>query len=353
MSKTILIMAGGTGGHIYPALAVADVLRGRNWQVVWLGSRAGMEMRVVPEHGYKIETIRFGGLRGKGIVRIALLPLNLLIAFWQSASVIFRVRPDVVLGMGGYVSFPGGMMAALFLRPLIVHEQNAIAGLANKVLAMLADRVHEAFPKTLSRAMCTGNPVRQSVIDVEHPKQRYSGRSGRLRLLVMGGSLGSKALNETVPDALALLPKEARPKVTHQSGRQHLPALEAAYRNAGVDADMVAFIDDIASAYAQVDLVVCRAGATTVAELAVAGVPSVLVPFPSAVDNHQTVNARFLADSDAAVLIQQKDLTPRRLADVLLNFTWERLAQMAGRARALGKANAAGDVANHCVAMAG
>ncbi len=353
MSKTILIMAGGTGGHIYPALAVADVLRGRNWQVVWLGSRAGMEMRVVPEHGYKIETIRFGGLRGKGIVRIALLPLNLLIAFWQSASVIFRVRPDVVLGMGGYVSFPGGMMAALFLRPLIVHEQNAIAGLANKVLAMLADRVLEAFPKTLSRAICTGNPVRQSVIDVEHPKQRYSGRSGCLRLLVMGGSLGSKALNETVPDALALLPKEARPKVTHQSGRQHLPALEAAYRNAGVDADMVAFIDDIASAYAQVDLVVCRAGATTVAELAVAGVPSVLVPFPSAVDNHQTVNARFLADSDAAVLIQQKDLTPRRLADVLLNFTWERLAQMAGRARALGKANAAGDVANHCVAMAG
>jgi UDP-N-acetylglucosamine--N-acetylmuramyl-(pentapeptide) pyrophosphoryl-undecaprenol N-acetylglucosamine transferase len=353
VSKTILVMAGGTGGHIYPALAVADVLRKRGWHVVWLGSRAGMEMRVIPGHGYVIETIRFGGLRGKGLVRMALLPLNLLIAFWQSASVIFRVRPDVVLGMGGYVSFPGGMMAALFLRPLIVHEQNAIAGLANKVLAMLADRVLEAFPGTLSRAICTGNPVRQTIVDVAAPKQRYAGRSGVLRLLVIGGSLGSKALNETVPDALALLPREARPNVIHQSGRQHLPALEAAYRDADVDADMVAFIDDIASAYAQADLVVCRAGATTVAELAVAGVPSVLVPFPSAVDDHQTVNARFLADSEAAILIQQQDLTPPRLADVLLNFTRERLVQMASRARALGKADAANDVANHCVAMAG
>lgn len=353
MSRTILIMAGGTGGHIYPALAVADVLRGRDWNVVWLGSRTGMEMRVIPEHGYELKTIRFGGLRGKGILRMALLPLNLLIAFWQSASVVFSVRPDVVLGMGGYISFPGGMMAGLFLRPLVVHEQNAIAGLANKVLAMLADRVLEAFPGTLSRAICTGNPVRQSVIDIADPKQRLSTRSGSLRLLVIGGSLGSKALNETVPDALALLPQESRPKVTHQSGRQHLPALEAAYRNAGVDADMVAFIDDIASAYAQADLVVCRAGATTVAELAVAGVASVLVPFPYAVDDHQTVNARFLADNGAAVLIQQKDLTPPRLADVLLSFTWDRLAQMASRARALGKADAAGDVANHCVAMAG
>jgi UDP-N-acetylglucosamine--N-acetylmuramyl-(pentapeptide) pyrophosphoryl-undecaprenol N-acetylglucosamine transferase len=353
VSKTILIMAGGTGGHIFPALAVADMLRDRDWNVVWLGSRAGMEMRVIPEHGYEIRTIRFGGLRGKGIVRMALLPLNLLIAFWQSARVIFSARPDVVLGMGGYVSFPGAMMAALFLRPLVVHEQNAIAGLANRVLAMLADRVLEAFPGTLSRAICTGNPVRQSVVDIADPAQRFSARSGSLRLLVIGGSLGSKALNETVPEALALLPQESRPKVTHQSGRQHLAALESAYRNAGVDADMVAFIDDIASAYAQADLVLCRAGATTVAEIAVAGVASVLVPFPFAVDDHQTVNARFLADSDAAILIQQKDLTPPRLADVLLSFTFERLAQMASRARALGKANATGDVANHCVTMAG
>ncbi len=353
MSKTILIMAGGTGGHIYPALAVADVLRQRGWQVVWLGSRAGMEARVVPEHGYAIESIRFGGLRGKGIVRMALLPLNLLIAFWQSATVIFRVRPDVVLGMGGYVSFPGGMMAALFLRPLIVHEQNAIAGLANKVLSMVADRVLEAFPGALSRAFCTGNPVRQCIVAVADPRTRFSKRSGTMSLLVLGGSLGSKALNETVPDALALLPQEARPQVTHQSGRQHLPALQAAYRKAGVDAYMVAFIDDIAHAYAHADLVVCRAGATTVAELAVAGVPSVLVPFPFAVDDHQTANARFLADSDAAVLIQQKELTPRRLADVLLSFTRERLSRMAGRARKLGKPNAAEDVADHCVAMAG
>jgi UDP-N-acetylglucosamine--N-acetylmuramyl-(pentapeptide) pyrophosphoryl-undecaprenol N-acetylglucosamine transferase len=353
VSKTILVMAGGTGGHIFPALAVAEVLRRHDWRVVWLGSRAGMEMRVIPEHGYQIEAIRFGGVRGKGLVRLAMLPLNLLIAFWQSAGVIFRVRPDVVLGMGGYVSFPGAMMAALFLRPLIIHEQNTIAGLSNKVLAMLADRVLEAFPGALSRATCTGNPVRQSVIDIDDPKQRFSSRSGRLRVLVMGGSLGSTALNETVPGAIALLPQETRPDVTHQSGRQHLPALENAYRDAGVDANTVAFVDDIGSAYAQADLVVCRAGAITIAELAVAGVPSVLVPFPFAVDDHQTVNARFLADSEAAVLIQQKDLTPRRLADVLLNFTRERLALMAGRARALGKPNAASDVANNCMAMAG
>ena len=270
-----------------------------------------------------------------------------------SAGVIFRVRPDVVLGMGGYISFPGAMMAALFLRPLIIHEQNTIAGLANKVLAMLADRVLEAFPEALSRAICTGNPVRQSVVAVSEPKQRYASRTGSFHLLVMGGSLGSKALNDTVPDALALLPENSRPKVTHQSGRQHLPALENAYRNAGVDAETVAFVDDIGSAYAQADLVVCRAGATTVSELAVAGVPSVLVPFPFAVDDHQTANARFLADSDAAVLVQQKDLTPRKLADILMNFTRERLMQMAERARTLGKPNAANDVANHCVAITG
>ncbi len=353
VSKTILIMAGGTGGHIYPALAVADVLLERDWNVVWLGSRAGMEMRVVPEHGYDIRAIRFGGLRGKGIVRMALLPLNLLVAFWQSARVVFSVRPDVVLGMGGYVSFPGGMMAGLFLRPLVVHEQNAIEGLANRVLAMLADRVLEAFPGTLSGAICTGNPVRQSVIDIADPQQRFADRTGSLRLLVIGGSLGSKTLNETVPDALALLPQESRPTVTHQSGRQHVAALEAAYRSAGVEAEMVAFIDDIASAYSQADLVLCRAGAITIAEIAVAGVASVLVPFPFAVDDHQTVNARYLADSDAAVLIQQKDLTPSRLAGVLLEFTRERLAQMASRARALGKASAAGDVADNCAAMAG
>ena len=353
MNRTILIMAGGTGGHIFPALAVADELKSRGWRVVWLGSKAGMEARIVPDHGYAIEWLRFGGLRGKGLIRMELLPLNLLIAFWQSARVIFRVRPDVVLGMGGYVSFPGGMMAALFLRPLVVHEQNAVAGLANKVLAMVSDRVLEAFPGALPRAVCTGNPVRASIAEIAGPETRYATRTGRLRLLVLGGSLGAKALNETVPAALALIPENARPEVTHQSGRQHLEALQALYRDAGVDASTVAFIDDMSAALSRADIVVCRAGATTVAELAVAGVAGLLVPFPYAVDDHQTANARFLADHDAAMLIQQNDLTPRRLADVILGLTREGLSQMASRARALGKVHATRDVADHCVAVAG
>ena len=353
MNRTILIMAGGTGGHIFPALAVADELQSRGWRVVWLGSKAGMEARIVPEHGYEIEWIRFGGLRGKGLVRMALLPLNLLIAFWQSARVIFRLRPDVVLGMGGYVSFPGGMMAALFLRPLVVHEQNAVAGLANRVLALVADRVLTGFPGVLARAVCTGNPVRREISAVEAPETRFSGRGGPLRLLIVGGSLGAKPLNETVPAALAIIPEKSRPTVTHQSGRQHLEALRVAYQKTGVDADVVAFIDDMAEVYKQADLVVCRAGAITVAELAVAGVASVLVPLPHAVDDHQTANARFLADHEAAVLITQRELTPRRLADVIMSFTRERLSQMALKARALGRARAAAEVADHCVAMAG
>ena len=353
MNRTILIMAGGTGGHIFPALAVADELKSRGWRVVWLGSKSGMEARIVPDHGYEIQWLRFGGLRGKGLIRMALLPLNLLIAFWQSAGVIFRLRPDVVLGMGGYVSFPGGMMAALFLRPLVVHEQNAVAGLANKVLAMVSDRVLEAFPVALSRAECTGNPVRKTITEIEEPQARFSGRAGPLRLLVIGGSLGAKALNENVPAALALMPENDRPQVMHQSGRQHIQALEALYRERNVKADTVAFIDDMAQALARADVVVCRAGATTVAELAVAGVASVLVPFPHAVDDHQTVNANFLAGRDAAVLMQQKELTPRRLADVLTSFTRERLLAMASRARSFGKAHAARDVADHCVALAG
>ena len=353
MTRTIMIMAGGTGGHIFPALAVADELKSRGWRVFWLGSKSGMEARIVPDYGYEIEWLRFGGLRGKGLVRAALLPLNLLIAFWQSARVIFRRRPDVVLGMGGYVSFPGGMMAALFLRPLVVHEQNAVAGLANRVLAMVSDRILEAFPGALARAQCTGNPVRKSITQVEEPARRFAGRSGPLKLLVIGGSLGAKALNETVPAALALMQGPSRPEVMHQSGRQHLETLKSLYRDAGVDANAVAFIDDMAQALAKADLVVCRAGATTVAELAVAGVASLLVPFPYAVDDHQTRNARYLSDNDAAILIQQTDLTPRRLADVITAVSRERLLEMASSARRLGKAGAAADVADHCVAVAG
>ncbi len=353
MKRTILIMAGGTGGHIFPALAVADELKSRGWRVVWLGSRAGMEARIVPDHGYEMQWLRFGGLRGKGPLRVLLLPLNLLIAFWQSAAVIFRTRPDVVLGMGGYVSFPGGMMAALFLRPLVVHEQNAVAGLANKVLAQVADRVLTGFPDVLARAVCTGNPVRREICAVETPQSRFAGRSGALRLLVVGGSLGARPLNETVPAALSIMPAGSRPRVTHQSGRQHLEALQSLYRNKDVEAEVVAFIDDMAEAYRQADLVLCRAGAITVAELAVAGVASILVPLPHAVDDHQSANARFLANGEAAVLIPQHELTPRRLADVIGGITRDTLSRMADKARALGKARATEEVADHCVALAG
>ena len=346
-------MAGGTGGHIYPALAVADFLREQGWKVIWLGARSGMEATLVPQHGYAVEWIRFSGLRGKGVVRMVLLPLNLLIAFWQSARAIFRVRPDVVLGMGGYIAFPGGMMAAFLHRPLVLHEQNSIAGLANKVLAQVADRILVAFPGALKKSEWTGNPVRREITGLPAPERRYRERGGKLKVLVVGGSLGAQVLNDAVPRALALIPENRRPDVTHQAGEKHIGVLEKNYRDADVKATSLAFIHDMPRAYADADLVICRAGALTVAELAAAGVASVLVPFPHAVDDHQTHNARFLADKSAAVLLPQNELTPRRLADLLLGFTRERLLEMARLARSLGKPDATRVVAEHCVAAAG
>jgi UDP-N-acetylglucosamine--N-acetylmuramyl-(pentapeptide) pyrophosphoryl-undecaprenol N-acetylglucosamine transferase len=352
MSRTILIMAGGTGGHIFPALAVADELRGRGWRIVWLGSKAGMESKLVPQYGFEIVWVRFSGLRGKGLLRLMLLPVNLLIAFWQSARVIFRVRPDVVLGMGGYISFPGGIMAAALARPLVLHEQNSVAGLANKVLARVADRILVAFPDTLKNAEWTGNPVRREIAQLAPPEERFRNRTGNLKVLVVGGSLGAQALNEAMPRALALIPQSQRPEVMHQAGEKHLATLESEYREAGVSAMTLAFIRDMSNAYATADLVICRAGALTVSELAAAGIASVLVPFPSAVDDHQTSNARYLADRSAAILFPQADLTPRKLADLLLGFTRGKLLDMASRARALGKPDAARIVADHCMAVA-
>jgi UDP-N-acetylglucosamine--N-acetylmuramyl-(pentapeptide) pyrophosphoryl-undecaprenol N-acetylglucosamine transferase len=352
-ARTILIMAGGTGGHVFPALAVAAVMSSAGWRVVWLGSRNGMEATLVPKHGYAMEWIRFAGLRGKGPVRMALLPLNLLVAFWQSARVIFRVRPDVVLGMGGYVSFPGGMMASFLNRPLVVHEQNSIAGLANRVLAEVADRRLTGFPGVLRKSQWCGNPVRSEIAGLPAPELRFQGRHGPLRVLVVGGSLGAQALNEAVPQALALIDPLQRPAVMHQAGAKHLDVLQANYATAGVQAQTVAFIDDMAARYAEADLVICRAGALTVSELAAAGVASVLVPFPHAVDDHQTSNARFLAEAGAAVLVQQRELSARRLADLLIGFTRERLLAMAVRARSLAKPDAAAAVAAVCRAAAG
>jgi UDP-N-acetylglucosamine--N-acetylmuramyl-(pentapeptide) pyrophosphoryl-undecaprenol N-acetylglucosamine transferase len=352
MSRTLLVMAGGTGGHVFPGLAVADVMRQRAWNVVWVGNPGGMEATLVPRHGIPMKWVRFGGLRGKGLATKAMLPLNLLRAFRQSLAVLREVKPAVVLGMGGYVAFPAGMMAALTRTPLVVHEQNSVAGLTNRVLARVADRVLVAFPDAIPGAAWSGNPVRGDVAALPPPVSRYAGRSGPLRLLVVGGSLGAQALNDVVPKALAALPAARRPRVVHQSGRKHLAALQAAYRDAGVEADAVEFIDDMAAAYADADLVVCRAGAMTVSEVAAAGVASLMVPFPHAVDDHQTTNARFLSERGAALLVPQAELTPEGLAARLDGLDRAALLAMAERARALAKPDAAAQVADACEAIA-
>jgi len=350
MSRSILIMAGGTGGHIFPGLAVADEMRAAGWRVVWMGARGGMEERLVPPQGYETALIRARAARGKGLLQKLLLPANLLFSFWESARHLRRIRPDVVLGLGGYVAFPGGMMASLLNRPLALHEQNAIAGLANRVLAGIADKVMVAFPEALKRAEWTGNPVRASIAAIAPPEERYRGREGPLRLLVVGGSLGAQALNEALPKALAILSADLL--VVHQAGEKHLEALKQNYRAAGVQGELVAFIDDMAQRYAEADLVICRAGAVTVAELSAGGMASILVPFPHAVDDHQTANGKFLADRGAAILIQQRDLTPQALAQRIQGLDRSRLLEMARQARALGKPDAARVVAERCMSIA-
>jgi UDP-N-acetylglucosamine--N-acetylmuramyl-(pentapeptide) pyrophosphoryl-undecaprenol N-acetylglucosamine transferase len=352
VARTILIMAGGTGGHVFPALAVAEEMRDRGWNVVWLGAEGGMETTLVPKHGFALETIRFRGVRGKGPLRWALLPAALLVAFWQSARVIFRVRPDVVLGMGGFAAFPGGMMASFLDRPFAIHEQNAIPGLANKVLARVADRVYAAFPEAFRKSEWSGNPVRAEIAAVATPAERFAGRTGPLRLFVVGGSLGAQALNAAVPQALALLPEAERPSVTHQAGVKHIDALKQHYEKAGVTGELLPFVDDMARRYAEADLVVCRSGATTVAELACAGVAGVLVPFPFATDDHQTANAKFLSDRGAAVLVPQSELTPERLAAMFRSLDRRQLQEMATKARQLAKPDAARVVAEGCEGLA-
>ncbi len=340
--STLLIMAGGTGGHVMPALAVAERLRGEGWRVVWLGTHAGMEARLAVEKGFDMAWVRVAGVRGKGLVTKLLLPFNLLVAFWQAAKAILRVRPDVALGLGGYVSFPGGMMASLLGKPLAIHEQNGIPGLSNRILAKLADRVLMGFPTDL-KGDWVGNPVRPEIAALAG--DRLHGRDGPLRLLVVGGSLGAQALNERIPQALALMAPAIRPVVRHQAGAKHIETLRGNYADAGVEAECLAFIDDMAAAYAWADVVICRAGALTVAEVAASGSAALFVPFPFAVDDHQTANARFLADSSAAWLMQQKDLTPQGLADWLGGLSRAELAARAGKARSLAKPDATRDVA--------
>jgi UDP-N-acetylglucosamine--N-acetylmuramyl-(pentapeptide) pyrophosphoryl-undecaprenol N-acetylglucosamine transferase len=348
----MLIMAGGTGGHVFPALAVAEQLQARGWPVHWLGTRLGLEARVVPPTGIPVHWINVKGLRGKGLLRKLSAPLMLLWALLQVAVVMLRLRPAAVLGMGGFTTGPGGVMAWLLRRPLVIHEQNAVAGFTNRLLAPLARPALEAFPGSLKHALHTGNPVRASIADRVFVAPDSRGR--RSRLLVVGGSLGAAALNEQVPAALALMAADKRPEVWHQTGLKLIDAARAAYAAAGVDVRLDAFIDDMATAYAWADLVLCRAGALTIAELAAVGIASILVPYPHAVDDHQTVNADYLVSAGAAVLLPQTELDVPRLLDVLqLLQQSERLSDMAQRARALAMPDAARQVAAHCIAASG
>ena len=355
--RCALVMAGGTGGHIFPGLAVAEALRDKGWRVHWLGGKGSvehpsMESQLVPPRGFALETIDFSGVRGKGLGTLAFLPMRLLKAFWQSIQVIRRVKPNVVVGLGGYIAFPAGMMSVLLGKPLVLHEQNSVAGLVNKVLAGVADRVFTAFPNVLKNAEWVGNPLRAAFTAQADPATRFAGRSGPLHVLVVGGSLGAAALNSIVPTALALVPLERRPVVTHQSGARQIDALRAHYQAAGVDATLTPFIEDTAGAFADADLIICRAGASTVTEIAAVGAAALFVPFPSAVDDHQTTNARFLVDQGAGWLVQQHDLSPEKLAEMLQKV--ERLALMERglKAKTMQKTEAAARIVAACEELA-
>ncbi|RRQ22512.1 undecaprenyldiphospho-muramoylpentapeptide beta-N-acetylglucosaminyltransferase [Thiohalobacter thiocyanaticus] len=354
----VLVMAGGTGGHVYPALAVADELTRREVPVVWLGTRKGLEARVVPAAGYPVEWIEVSGLRGKGVLKLLLAPLMLAHALYQAWRVMRRVRPRAVLGMGGFVTGPGGIMAWLSRRPLIIHEQNSVAGLTNRLLAPLAARVLVAFPGSFGArgpVRQVGNPVRETIASLEAPEARFAARgSEALHLLVLGGSLGAAALNRTVPAAIAEMAADARPMIRHQAGSRDIEAARQAYAEAGVAAEVQAFIEDMAQAYAWADLVICRAGALTVAELAAAGVGAILVPYPHAVDDHQTGNARYLSEAGAGVLVQQTELSVERLHALLAELLNDRrrLLAMARAARDLALPDAARRVADSCLELA-
>lgn len=350
---SILVMAGGTGGHIFPGLAVAEYLRICGWKVSWLGNQNGMEYRLVKSCDFPFESVDFGGLRGKGLKAKLMLPINLMRACIQSWKIMRRLKPSVVLGMGGYITFPGGLVTKLLKRPLVLHESNSVAGSANLALAKIAMRVLTGFPDTMKQAEWVGNPIREEFDHVPSPALRYEERQGSLSILVVGGSLGAAALNETIPAALALIPIEDRPKVIHQAGDKHLADLQKRYAQLGVSADIRPFIDDMPSAYAQADLVICRSGAMTVSELAACGVASCLVPFPHAIDDHQTANARFLSNADAAILLPQDSLHAQDLAMMIQNMNRSDLKAMALRAHALSKPHATQRVAEVCANCAG
>ena len=354
MPKRFLMMAGGTGGHVFPALATAKNLQSKGFEVVWLGSRGGMEERLVQEHGIPVSLIAVSGLRGKGKLTLAGAPFKLLRALMQARAVIRRGEIDCVIGMGGFASGPGGLAAWMLRKPLVIHEQNAVAGMTNRILARFATTVMEAFPRSFGPgvvARLTGNPVRPEVAAIPAPLDRLADRQGPLRVLVLGGSLGAQALNQCVPQALGEMDDSNRPEVRHQAGMRHQSSTQSDYEARGVKADVVAFIGDMDQAYAWADLVVCRAGALTIAELCAAGVGAVLVPFPHAVDDHQTRNGQFMVDGGAAQMIDQGELSPEFLRVTLSELAADRprLLAMAEAARKLACPDATERVVNHCL----
>jgi len=357
--RPIMITAGGTGGHVYPGLAVARALIAQGIPVVWMGTRKGLEARVIPEAGIEMAWLDVSALRGKGLRALLLAPVNLVRALWQALQIVRTHQPAAVLGMGGFVAGPGGLMAALLGKPLVIHEQNAVAGLTNKLLSRVSRRVLEGFPGTFAaspKVMATGNPVRLDIASLPAPLERLVDRDDEpVHVLVVGGSLGAQALNQMVPQALAQLAVATRPMVRHQAGVKNIDDARSQYAAAGVEAEVMPFIEDMAEAYAWADLVICRAGALTIAELAAAGVAAVLVPYPHAVDDHQTANGNYLAENGAALLIQQRDLTPEKLAGVLKTLCTDRvrLRQMSIASRTLAKPHATAQVAAICAAYAG
>ncbi|MEN9423835.1 MAG: undecaprenyldiphospho-muramoylpentapeptide beta-N-acetylglucosaminyltransferase [Pseudomonadota bacterium] len=359
IQRPIMITAGGTGGHVYPGLAVARALIAQGIPVVWMGTRKGLEARVIPEAGIEMAWLDVNGLRGKGWQTLLLAPVNLMRALWQSVQIMRTYKPAAVLGMGGFVAGPGGLMAALLGTPVVIHEQNAVAGLTNKLLSRFCRRVLEGFPGTFAssqKVMATGNPVRLDIASLSAPLERLADRDDQpVHILVVGGSLGAQALNQIVPQALAQFATASRPVVRHQAGVKNIDAARSAYAAAAVDAEVMPFIEDMAEAYAWADLVICRSGALTIAELAATGVAALLVPYPYAVDDHQTANAKYLADNGAALLLQQRDLTADTLAGVLKALCADRaqLRQMSVASRALAKPHATAQVAAICAAYAG
>jgi len=349
----LVVMAAGTGGHVMPGLAVAREMQRRGWTVSWLGTRSGMENRLVPpepQSGIAMDRIGFSGLRGKGLLHTATGGLRLLKAFWDCLRILRRRRADAVLGMGGYVCFPGGLMASLLGKPLVLVNADAALLLSNKSLLPVADKVAFGFEGSalagVKQGVLTGNPVRAEIEAIAPPVERFAGRGGPLRLLVVGGSLGARALNEALPQALALMPPDQRPQVTHQTGAGHLEGVAAAYRAAGVEAELLAFIDDMPARLAACDVIVCRAGAITVSELCAAGVASVLVPLVVSTTAHQRDNAQWLAGHQAAIHLPQAELTPAKLAEVLRSLHRPGLLAMAIKARNLARPQAAQRVAD-------